>query len=475
MSLENHKMRRQLRPFLAPNPPSVSAASARKAQVSSARGASCERNEVTIFLRQIGLEQYGPILIRNGFDDMETLVMLEEDLMKDMGLPIGHILKLKKKIKDVSTLDDQAATADYLAYTASRADIAKDGNNECRKEAKEATGYKRSASLKLNGQLKGELAVAVPRSPQPVAEPVPQASPGSLSHEMIDSVKASWQLVCALGLEKVAGILYKKLFEVAPVTKELFPLSVRMRHRDWASPKEEDPDDPSDSPALPKLFCKVLEAVGTAVAGLQDMKSLVPHLTALGMRHINYNMKAEYFQYGGEAVMLTLKIGLGDLFTRDVELAWRMVYDFVSATIVTGLHMAQAREAELKVLLAERSASQVSTPSVRESLPDRSRSAIDLPKALSQPEEEFPPLCKVEYQRQPSLQKNIMSVTAQPSCQAPKDEFEYQQTNDWHWTGAQETEKSASFQPLRRQPQEKSEMPTLLTAFAAEIRSRVCR
>jgi len=295
--------------------------------------------------------------------------------------------------------------------------------------------------------------------------------------------------VCALGLENVAEIFYKNLFQVAPVTKQLFPLDVRMRHRDWASPKEEDPDDPTDSPALRKLFCKVLEAVGTAVAGLQDMKSLVPHLTALGMRHINYNMKAEYFAYGGEAVILTLKAGLGELFTKDVELAWGMVYDFVSATIISGLHMAQAREAELKILLAEKNpqAHTATTPGRdggNVSLPERSNVAFEIPKSTShtsQPEEEFPP---ATYQKQPSLQKRILSATATsappPVCPSPKDGFKYHGSDgidDWHWQhAAEDVEKQASFQPPRRLPSsERSEMPTLLTAFASEIRSRVCR
>jgi len=284
------------------------------------------------------------------------------------------------------------------------------------------------------------------------------------------------------------------------VTKEVFPLSVRMRHRDWASPKDEDPNDPGDSPALRKLFCKVLEAVGTAVAGLQDMKTLVPHLTALGMRHINYNMKAEYFQYGGQAVLLTLKAGLGDAFTKDVELAWGMVYDFVSAAIVSGLHMAQAREAELKQLMAEKSShtsergssgklSNCEPNSARDlpkamSVPEDlghgarvspqalSQPEEEFPKSLSQPDEEFPP-----YQKQPSLRKGLLSATSFAATSAPRahhDDIEYQYRSDWHWHHAIQEKVKVFESPQRESPQRK-ELPTLLTAFSSEIRGRVCR
>eukprot|EP00441_Pelagodinium_beii_P034350 CAMPEP_0197630234 /NCGR_PEP_ID=MMETSP1338-20131121/7789_1 /TAXON_ID=43686 ORGANISM="Pelagodinium beii, Strain RCC1491" /NCGR_SAMPLE_ID=MMETSP1338 /ASSEMBLY_ACC=CAM_ASM_000754 /LENGTH=419 /DNA_ID=CAMNT_0043201419 /DNA_START=29 /DNA_END=1288 /DNA_ORIENTATION=+ len=241
---------------------------------------SGEGHEVTTFLRQIGMEQHGALLIHNGFDDMETLAMLEEDHMRDMGMPLGHILKLRKRLDA--------------------------------------------------------------RSHMPCRQP-------GLSYDSLASVTRSWLLVQAWGLERVAEIFYKNLFKVAPVTKKLFPLPVRLRHRDWTSPEVEDPNEPDDSPALRKLFCRILEAIGSAVAGLQDIKTLVPHLTALGMRHMHYNMKAEYFHHAGGALMMTLESMQG-VFTPDVKLAWGVAYDLISASIVSGLNMAQAREAEIKAL-----------------------------------------------------------------------------------------------------------------------------
>jgi len=416
---------------------------------------------------------------------METLLLLEDEHMRDMGMPIGHALKLKKKLKECEPED--ACPQDRPQDPA----ISEDVKEHSTDYGKQPSDYVRPASLKVNSPA----ALAVVPSPQP--QPTPG---GSLSHEMIDSVKASWILVTDLGLENVAELLYKNLFQVAPVTKEVFPLSVRMRHRDWASPKDEDPNDPGDSPALRKLFCKVLEAVGTAVAGLQDMKTLVPHLTALGMRHINYNMKAEYFQYGGQAVLLTLKAGLGNAFTKDVELAWGMVYDFVSAAIVSGLHMAQAREAELKQLMAEKSSdtsergssgklSNCDPYSARDlpkamSVPEDlghgakvspqapSQPEEEFPKALTQPEEEFPP-----YQKQPSIRKRLVPAASFAAASGPRahhDDIEYQYRADWHWHHAIQ-EKVRVFESPPREPPQRKELPTLLTAFASEIRGRVCR
>eukprot|EP00930_Biecheleria_cincta_P074826 TRINITY_DN6203_c0_g1_i1.p1 TRINITY_DN6203_c0_g1~~TRINITY_DN6203_c0_g1_i1.p1 ORF type:complete len:280 (+),score=72.14 TRINITY_DN6203_c0_g1_i1:380-1219(+) len=178
-----------------------------------------------------------------------------------------------------------------------------------------------------------------------------QVLEAGLSLQIIVSVKQSWTIVESLGSEVVAELFYKNLFKIAPMTKELFPIAVRNRHRDWASREEEDENDPVNSPALRKLFGKVLDAVGTAVAGLQDMTSLVPHLTALGMRHVNYSTNPEHFVYGGQALLVTLRAGLGDLYTPDVEIAWKLVYDFISATIIAGLKMAREKQEEINFIL----------------------------------------------------------------------------------------------------------------------------
>lgn len=266
-------------------------------------------SELDEFLRELGLSQYGPALRSHGFDDMETILMINEEHMKDLGMRMGHIMKLKKRL---------------AAWAPAAPELLEEEPEE------EVKTYKMAPAPVL------------------VSEKV------GLSLPVIRSVKQSWTIVESLGTEVVAELFYKNLFKIAPVTKELFPITVRNRHRDWSSKEEEDENDPVNSPALRKLFSKVLDAVGTAVAGLQDMASLVPHLTALGMRHVNYNTDAQHFAYGGQALLLTLRAGLGELYTPDVETAWKLVYDFVSATIVTGLKMAREKQEEINIILQRR-------------------------------------------------------------------------------------------------------------------------
>ena len=55
--------------------------------------------------------------------------------------------------------------------------------------------------------------------------------------------------------------------------KALFPISVRLRYKDWDT-DEEETEDPEESPALRKLWAKFITVVGSAVAGMQDTEKL---------------------------------------------------------------------------------------------------------------------------------------------------------------------------------------------------------
>eukprot|EP00441_Pelagodinium_beii_P033143 CAMPEP_0197640684 /NCGR_PEP_ID=MMETSP1338-20131121/14888_1 /TAXON_ID=43686 ORGANISM="Pelagodinium beii, Strain RCC1491" /NCGR_SAMPLE_ID=MMETSP1338 /ASSEMBLY_ACC=CAM_ASM_000754 /LENGTH=364 /DNA_ID=CAMNT_0043213555 /DNA_START=88 /DNA_END=1182 /DNA_ORIENTATION=- len=253
---------------------------------------SVQRNPVAIFLNNAGLGRYAETLIGNGFDDMETLLDIEEEHMRQLGMPPGHIVKLKKRLRQMQetpTVDD--ATQQQV--------------------------------------------VQVTRSPASIRQP-------DCTANQMTTVQMSWVHVQNMGTDKVGEIFYKKFFKLRPESKDLFPLSVRARYRDWSSGVEEAEDDLDNSPALRKLWAKVIDAVGSAVAGLQDVSKLVPMLHRLGMRHHNYHMKTEYFEDAALVLIEVLKEGLGDNFTSEIEQAWVMVYSFMTATMIAGLRSAEA-------------------------------------------------------------------------------------------------------------------------------------
>lgn len=62
-----------------------------------------EYAEVKDFLSSIKLEKYFDKMIDNGIEDLETIMELQDDHVEQMGVPLGHKLKIIKKIKDLRT------------------------------------------------------------------------------------------------------------------------------------------------------------------------------------------------------------------------------------------------------------------------------------------------------------------------------------------------------------------------------------
>lgn len=53
------------------------------------------------FLGSIKLEKYQAKFIEHGIEDTETILELKEEHLEQMGVPLGHKLKIIKRIKDL--------------------------------------------------------------------------------------------------------------------------------------------------------------------------------------------------------------------------------------------------------------------------------------------------------------------------------------------------------------------------------------
>lgn len=324
---------RRASPVSYPGRISTRAPKAAKPRVKPSPSLRHSESEVTKFLQQIGLPQYAQALYQSGFEDMETLVDIEEDHMRDLGILPGHQVKLRKR------LDEFEAGVPVVQINQRKA-LGDLGNWEDEDDYP-AVPVRMSTSMTL---LKG----ATPSEKQ-------------------GAVQLSWTHLKEIGTPIVGEYFCKKILEISPEIRELFPPSVRCRYRDWSTDEEEDELNLAASPALRRLFGRVIDAVGSAVAGTQDMNKMVPALTELGLRHVNYNVKEEHFQVFEKALMVTLREGLGDLFTKEVEFAWNMAFNFMTATMISGLRSAQnavrSRQAELKEANMSTTATPSETPS----------------------------------------------------------------------------------------------------------------
>jgi hemoglobin-like flavoprotein len=72
-----------------------------------------------------------------------------------------------------------------------------------------------------------------------------------------------------------------------------------------------------------------------AVASLDNLENVRPAIEALGRRHVEYGVKEEHYDTGGEALLWTLEQGLGERFTPEVKEAWAETYGLVATIMKT--------------------------------------------------------------------------------------------------------------------------------------------
>jgi hemoglobin-like flavoprotein len=153
-------------------------------------------------------------------------------------------------------------------------------------------------------------AVAAPRPAQP--SPPSQTSvptvKGPLSPRTLELVQRSWAQVMPIS-DAAATLFYDRLFEMDPSVRPLFK-------NDMAQQKK-----------------KLMQTLSVAVDGLTNPTRLIPVLEQLGARHAGYMVQDHHYDLVGEALLWTLREGLGDGFTPETEMAWKEVYGLVAGVM----------------------------------------------------------------------------------------------------------------------------------------------
>jgi hemoglobin-like flavoprotein len=87
------------------------------------------------------------------------------------------------------------------------------------------------------------------------------------------------------------------------------------------------------------IHAKRLVGMLEATIGLlgPDVETLTEILSQLGRRHINYEVKPEFFPVMGKAIRDALAETLKEEWTKDVDDAWCTVYNELSAEIVKSM------------------------------------------------------------------------------------------------------------------------------------------
>ena len=127
----------------------------------------------------------------------------------------------------------------------------------------------------------------------------------------IKLVQESFRQVAPMA-EAAAGLFYARLFELDPDLRSLFKGDMTEQGR------------------------RLMQMLGLAVKSLDRPDQLLPAVRALGARHVAYGVREKDYDTVGGALLWTLRQGLGDAFTPEVEAAWAEVYAALAAAMQGG-------------------------------------------------------------------------------------------------------------------------------------------
>lgn len=130
-----------------------------------------------------------------------------------------------------------------------------------------------------------------------------------MTPEQVKMVQDTFELVKPIS-DAAAEMFYAKLFELDPELKPLFQASDMKTQGN-----------------------KLMTMIGTAVAGLSNLESIVSAVEDLGRRHVGYGVLDSHYDTVGAALLWTLEQGLGDAFTPEVKDAWATVYGILANTM----------------------------------------------------------------------------------------------------------------------------------------------
>ncbi len=135
-----------------------------------------------------------------------------------------------------------------------------------------------------------------------------------MTPDQIELVQQSFARIAPIS-DQAATIFYKRLFEVAPQVKMMFPENMTEQRG------------------------KLMATLAAVVNGLSDLPSILPAASALAIRHVSYGARREHYPVVGAALLWTLEQGLGARFTPEVAAAWAAVYQALASTMRQGAEL----------------------------------------------------------------------------------------------------------------------------------------
>jgi hemoglobin-like flavoprotein len=138
-----------------------------------------------------------------------------------------------------------------------------------------------------------------------------------MTPQQITLVKDSFAKVLPIK-DVAAAAFYDRLFTVDPALKPLFKGDMKSQGQ------------------------KLMMAIGTVVAALDRLETVLPTVQELARRHVGYGVQDSHYATVGGALLDTLASAFGDDFTPDVRNAWATAYGILSGAMIDAAKTARA-------------------------------------------------------------------------------------------------------------------------------------
>jgi hemoglobin-like flavoprotein len=123
-------------------------------------------------------------------------------------------------------------------------------------------------------------------------------------------IKESWKTFRGVNPQLIGDIFYSKLFADNPSLRKMFPRQMNEQYQ------------------------KLIDMLNTIVARLNSLHELADDIAAMARRHAEYGIKPAHYRLMGNALLWTLKQGLGRDWTPETEHAWTTCYNLLADTMM---------------------------------------------------------------------------------------------------------------------------------------------
>lgn len=130
-----------------------------------------------------------------------------------------------------------------------------------------------------------------------------------MNAHQVQLVQSTFEQVRFMG-EIPARIFYDRLFEIEPEVRPLFKGDMANQGR------------------------KLIATLAVMVGGLHSLPTIMPAVSALAKKHVDYGVTPAHYDIVRDALMWTLERSLGAGWTAEVETAWHGAYEMLSDVMI---------------------------------------------------------------------------------------------------------------------------------------------